>query len=251
MTDYFKINIGQTVEQQFKNDLQLEYDAVKRLNEGIQLCDEQNDAGSRELLEKILTDEEHHIDWLEAQLHAIGEMGIQNYLAQQLEERRRLKLRCRRQWRSHDLGCDRLIRYNEVRLRAALAQPNGEMAEWLKAHAWKACIGETLSRVRIPVSPPCVYYHLFKTIQIAVIVGLTVNWTAWTVWTEWPYKGFYPRFVLQNSGCLTKWGCAAQRTAGLITLQYVQSQPEFVKLSNTSNTRETQRERSMLARTYP
>jgi bacterioferritin len=86
MTDYFKINIGQSVEQQFKNDVQLEYDAVKRLNDGIQLCDEKNDAGSRELLERILTDEEHHIDWLEGQLHAIGEMGIQNYLAQQLKK---------------------------------------------------------------------------------------------------------------------------------------------------------------------
>src|SRR6516164_3103896 len=86
MTDYFKINIGQTVEQQFKNDVELEYAAVKRLNDGIQLCIAQNDGGSRELAEKILSDEEHHIDWLEAQLHAIEEMGYQNYLAQQLKE---------------------------------------------------------------------------------------------------------------------------------------------------------------------
>jgi bacterioferritin len=86
MTDYFKINIGATVEQQFKNDVELEYTAVKRLNDGIQLCIAQNDGGSRELAEKILTDEEHHIDWLEAQLHAIGEMGYQNYLTQQLKE---------------------------------------------------------------------------------------------------------------------------------------------------------------------
>jgi bacterioferritin len=86
MSDYFKINIGQTVEQQYKNDVQLEYDAVKRLNDGIQLCIQLNDGGSRELAEKILADEEHHIDWLEAQLHAIEEMGYQNYLAQQLKE---------------------------------------------------------------------------------------------------------------------------------------------------------------------
>ena len=86
MSDYFKINIGQTVEEQYKNDLQLEYDAVKRLNDGIQLCISLTDGGSRELAEKILSDEEHHIDWLEAQLHAIGEMGYQTYLAQQLKE---------------------------------------------------------------------------------------------------------------------------------------------------------------------
>jgi bacterioferritin len=86
MSDYFKINIGNSVEQQFKNDLQVEYDAVKRLNDGIHLCSAQNDAGSRELLEHILVDEEHHIDWLEAQLELIKQMGIQNYLAQQMGE---------------------------------------------------------------------------------------------------------------------------------------------------------------------
>ena len=47
-------------------------------------CVAAGDNGSRELLEKILVDEEEHVDWLEAQLHAIEEMGIQNYLAQQL-----------------------------------------------------------------------------------------------------------------------------------------------------------------------
>ena len=86
MSDYFKINIGATLEAQIRNDLQLEYDAVKRLNDGIKLCVAQGDNGSRELAEQILSDEEHHIDWLEAQLHAISEMGIQNYLAQQLKK---------------------------------------------------------------------------------------------------------------------------------------------------------------------
>jgi bacterioferritin len=85
MSDYFKINIGSTVEAQIKNDLQLEYDAVTRLNDGIKLCLAINDAGSRELAEKILSDEEHHIDWLEAQLHAISEIGLPGYLAQQLK----------------------------------------------------------------------------------------------------------------------------------------------------------------------
>jgi bacterioferritin len=86
MSDYFKIVIGRTVPEQFKNDLQLEYDAVKRLNEGVELCRQVGDNGSRDLLQHILEDEEHHIDWLEAQLHAIDEMGLQNYLAQQLHD---------------------------------------------------------------------------------------------------------------------------------------------------------------------
>jgi bacterioferritin len=84
MSDYFKIQIGRNVPEQFKNDLQVEYEAVKRLNEGIKVCVEVGDNGSRDLLQKILDDEEVHIDWLEAQLHAIEETGIQNYLAQQI-----------------------------------------------------------------------------------------------------------------------------------------------------------------------
>ena len=87
MTDYFKINIGPNVKAQLQNDLNVEYDAVKRLNRGIALCVQIGDNGSRDLLESILTDEEEHIDWLEAQLHAISEMGIENYLAQHLHDK--------------------------------------------------------------------------------------------------------------------------------------------------------------------
>jgi len=86
MSDYFKINIGPTVKDQLKNDLDLEYTAVKRLNDGVKACVAAGDNGSRELLEKILIDEEHHIDWLEGQLYMIKEMTFENYLAQQLGE---------------------------------------------------------------------------------------------------------------------------------------------------------------------
>jgi bacterioferritin len=86
MSDYFKINIGQTLKQQLQNDLDLEYNAVKRLNDGIKQSVAAGDNGSRELLEKILVDEEHHIDWLEGQLYMIKEMTYENYLAQQLGE---------------------------------------------------------------------------------------------------------------------------------------------------------------------
>jgi bacterioferritin len=86
MSDYFKINIGATVEQQFRNDVQLEYDAVKRLNAGVKTCAEAGDNGSKMLLEQLLSDEEHHIDWLEGQLHAMTEMGVQNYLTEQLKK---------------------------------------------------------------------------------------------------------------------------------------------------------------------
>ncbi len=86
MSDYFKINIGQNLKEQLKNDLDLEYTAVKRLNDGIKACVAAGDNGSRELLEKILLDEEHHIDWLEGQLYMIKEMTYENYLSQQMGE---------------------------------------------------------------------------------------------------------------------------------------------------------------------
>ena len=86
MSDYFKIVIGKDVPAQFKNDLQLEYDAVKRLNDFVEKARLAGDNGSRDLFQHILEDEEEHIDWLEAQLGMIDEIGIQNYLAQQIYE---------------------------------------------------------------------------------------------------------------------------------------------------------------------
>jgi bacterioferritin len=59
-------------------------DAVKRLNEGIEQCRELDDNNSRHLLEEILEDEEEHIDWIEAQIALIEQVGVQNYLAQQI-----------------------------------------------------------------------------------------------------------------------------------------------------------------------
>ena len=87
MHDLFPLKIGQNVKDQLGNDLALEFAAVTRLNNAIKTAVEAGDNGSRELFEKILIDEEHHVDWLEAQLHAIQEIGIENYLAQQLHEK--------------------------------------------------------------------------------------------------------------------------------------------------------------------
>jgi bacterioferritin len=86
MQRYMKINVGQEVPEQLQFDLQLEKDAVGRLNPGIELCRGKGDNGSRLLLERILHEEEGHIDWLEAQLQQIKDIGAANYLAQQIEE---------------------------------------------------------------------------------------------------------------------------------------------------------------------
>lgn len=78
-----KMHIGATVDIQLKNDHQSESEAVQAYNEGIRLCTELGDNGTRELLEDNLEDEEAHIDWLEAQLDQIEQMGLQNYLLSQ------------------------------------------------------------------------------------------------------------------------------------------------------------------------
>jgi bacterioferritin len=85
VTKLNQVHIGATVEAQLKNDSISEVDAIKAYNDGIKLCVELGDNGSRELLESILKDEENHIDWLEAQLDQIKQMGIQNYLVEQLD----------------------------------------------------------------------------------------------------------------------------------------------------------------------
>ena len=81
-----KINIGETVKEQLQSDLALENLAIPRLNKGIEVCCEENDNGTRHLLEDILRNEEEHVDWLEAQLELISQVGEENYLAQQIVE---------------------------------------------------------------------------------------------------------------------------------------------------------------------
>ena len=80
-----KISIGATVEEQIKNDRLAEDGAIKGYNDGIRLCLEIGDNGTRELIDSNLVDEERHIDWLEAQLDQIGQMGLQNYLLGQAD----------------------------------------------------------------------------------------------------------------------------------------------------------------------
>jgi bacterioferritin len=81
-----KINVGQTVPEQLRLDLDVEKAAVQALNAGIELCRSLGDNGSRELLERILLGEEGHANWLEAQLTLIAQAGEANYLAQQIRD---------------------------------------------------------------------------------------------------------------------------------------------------------------------
>ena len=85
VTNLSQITIGADVQAQFKNDLAAETEAVRLYNEGIRLAAEVGDNGTREILESILKDEERHIDWIEAQLDQIEQIGIQNYLVEQID----------------------------------------------------------------------------------------------------------------------------------------------------------------------
>jgi bacterioferritin len=80
-----KINIGENVPEQLALDLALERDAVERLNRAVELARAQGDQGTRHLLERMLTSEEEHLDWLESQLALIAQVGESNYLAQQIK----------------------------------------------------------------------------------------------------------------------------------------------------------------------
>ena len=79
-----RIDIGGDVEAQLKNDCRAEENALRAYNEGIRLATEVGDNGTRELFESILKDEEGHLDWIETQLDQIKQMGIQNYLTEQI-----------------------------------------------------------------------------------------------------------------------------------------------------------------------
>jgi bacterioferritin len=80
------VRVGETPAEKLTLALDLERTAIERLNRGIELCVERGDNGSRELLAKILTGEEEHADWLEAQLELIRQVGEANYLTQQIHD---------------------------------------------------------------------------------------------------------------------------------------------------------------------
>ncbi len=81
-----KVGVGETVPEQLALDLALEREAVQRFNDGIKLCRERNDHGSEEMLREILVSEEEHVDWIETQLAQIADIGVQNYLSQQIRK---------------------------------------------------------------------------------------------------------------------------------------------------------------------
>jgi len=86
LTELLHLNVGQTVKEQIENDLKLELNAVAMYNRSVAIARDAGDNASRELFERLVKDEEEHVDWLEAQAHQIKELGYERYLIQQIRE---------------------------------------------------------------------------------------------------------------------------------------------------------------------
>ncbi|KPV40706.1 bacterioferritin [Thiohalorhabdus denitrificans] len=85
LQDLGKLRVGEDVQEQLRNDLGLEQDAIPLLREAIVYCRENGDEVSKDLFQRILDDEEEHVDFLETQLELIDKVGLQNYLQTQME----------------------------------------------------------------------------------------------------------------------------------------------------------------------
>lgn len=85
LQDLGKLHIGEDVEEMLQSDFKLELDGAKDLREAIAYADSVHDYVSRDMLITILTEEEHHIDWLETELELISKIGLQNYLQSQIK----------------------------------------------------------------------------------------------------------------------------------------------------------------------
>ncbi|HEX4133868.1 MAG TPA: bacterioferritin [Bryobacteraceae bacterium] len=86
MTEAMQLTVGANVKMQLESDLALEIRAVEMYNRCVRIALEEGDNASRELFDRLLREEEAHVDWLEAQMHQIGEMGYERYLSQQIRE---------------------------------------------------------------------------------------------------------------------------------------------------------------------
>jgi bacterioferritin len=85
LTELMKLSVGTNVKDQLASDLKLELAAVEMYNRFVKLARDEGDNASRELFERLVKDEEEHVDWLEAQLHLIEEIGYERYLSQQMK----------------------------------------------------------------------------------------------------------------------------------------------------------------------
>ncbi len=80
------IHIGSNVEKIHKYDLEHETNTVAEYNKAVELAASLHDHGTKIILEAILREEEDHVDWIEGEMDQIAQMGLQNYLAEQIKK---------------------------------------------------------------------------------------------------------------------------------------------------------------------
>ena len=80
------VNVGETVPEQFKLDLQAEKEMLNMLTEGIVHCTKMGDYTTRHMLEDMAKDVDEHIDWIETQQETIKQVGLENYLSEQIKK---------------------------------------------------------------------------------------------------------------------------------------------------------------------
>ena len=85
VSDLRTIKIGDQVPKQLANDLALEMGAIKSYNAAVALAVAVSDNATREMLESILKDEDRHVDDIEERIDQIGQMGLQNFLSEQIK----------------------------------------------------------------------------------------------------------------------------------------------------------------------
>ena len=81
-----KIRIGEKTDEMLQCDLDFEMEQIAELRKVIDLCEKERDYVSREMLEKILEEEEEHVDWIESQQFLIENTGIENYQQSMMED---------------------------------------------------------------------------------------------------------------------------------------------------------------------
>jgi bacterioferritin len=86
LSEPIALTVGKNVKEQIESDLKLEIDAVGMYNRLAEMARQEGDNASRELFERLLRDEEEHVDFLEAQVHQMKELGYERYLSQQISE---------------------------------------------------------------------------------------------------------------------------------------------------------------------
>ena len=80
------VHVGETVPEQFKTDLQAEKEMLTLLTEGIVHCAKVCDYTTRHMLEDMAEDVDEHIDWIETQMETLKQVGLENYLSEQIKK---------------------------------------------------------------------------------------------------------------------------------------------------------------------